>query len=310
MSDPLDEFNELIEAVAGVADGPVRLPPVERPPTYLLDEEGAPVGSEAPELVDWMGTRQKEQVVGEVVDGRTIYVPEMTTEELEEGVAPKGKYLRRVEIPDGVSVDMFKTSLAAAYMQFLLEGTVDVGGIIQRTGRAEAATRKLLAAPEFQEAMKARGILVAGTSGLTAEQDYALQIILDPYDGLPMRRKLEKAKVSNSKYQAWLKNPLFKAHVTRMSEQIINSSDVALVQLASKVGDGDMKAIIYQLELNGRYNPANQQTLNVMVILQQVMEIMARNIKDQSILEAVAGELRSIAENVQKDTKNVPRLGG
>lgn len=310
MSEELEAFNKLVDEAVGPADGPVRLPPVAKPPAYLEDENGAPAASSVPPLVDWIGDPTKEQKVGELVIDREIFIPEMTTEELEKGTPPTGKLLKRVKIPEGVSPEFFKDSLAGAYMSYLLDGQVTVDGITQRTGRQEHATRKLLAAPEFQEAMKARGIVAAGSSGLTSEQDYALQIILDPYDNLPMRRKLEKAKVSNSKFQAWMKNPLFSAHVDRMAEQITANSSTALIQLANKVGEGDMTAIKYQLELNGRYAPGEQRTIDVMVIMQQMMEVIARNITDQGTLARIAGEMRQIAEGVQNKTQRTPGIIG
>lgn len=243
------------------------------------------------------------QELGEVLDYETkqILVPESA----DVSGPTWGKPLARIQIPAGISADVFRDVLANAYRQYLVHAMVTVEEVSRTSRYSESLVRKVLTTPEMKYAAEVRGFQIEGVGGITAEMDYALAIILDPHDGLTMTKKLKKAGISTTKYQAWLKNPLFRSHVEAVGEDLHSTNHVAFTQLAQKVGDGDLAAIKYWFEINGRYNPARQQTVDVMVVMSQIMEIISKNVHDRDILTNIAGEMKQLA---QSSTMQPPTL--
>jgi hypothetical protein len=227
-----------------------------------------------------------------------VLVPEVTPLELNSSVSSNGKRMIAVKVPDGIDALEFRTALAAAYMQFVMEGSVTNVGVKARSGLSENRVSLILSAPEFRTACTVRGLSLGGSTGLSAEQDYALQIILDTTDGLTVGRKLKKAGISNSKWQAWLKNPLVAAHYSRVSEGLLNDSTPAILQLVAKANEGDLQAIKFMLEVNGRHNPAKSAQIDVLSALNQIMEVIFRNVDDHDALVAISGEMKLIGEKM------------
>lgn len=216
--------------------------------------------------------------------------------------------LVRVEVPKGISASTFRQVIATSYQMYLMDGRINRDGIVKALGQLPAKSVTLvLDSPEYRAAMKVRGVEVIPT-GLTPEMDFALMIIADPHDGLNFKRKLDKAQISSAKYQAWLRNPDFKAQINRLSEQLVANSHEALVMLSQKVGEGDLAAIKFQLEVNSRYNPQQQQQMDSMVFMQRVLEIIANNVRDPDILRNVAAEMKQLADHAFQE-RVIPGTG-
>lgn len=200
-----------------------------------------------------------------------------------------------VVLPDNLNPQEFRALVGAGYAQWLLEGKVTLEGLVGRSGLDEPLVRNLSATPEFHRVLTLRGVRLDGFKGLTAKQDLLLLILGDPFDGLTTQGKLKKAGVSNATYQGWLKQPVFASAATAIAEQLAASNNEALVQLARKAGEGDLNAIKYLFEVNGRYNPQDRQAVNVLAVLQAVLESLSRHVKDPAALSAVANDMRQIA---------------
>lgn len=206
-----------------------------------------------------------------------------------------GAPLRRITPPKNITPEQFRQVIATAYQQYLVTNSVNVDDVVGRCTVPRAAVELIFGSPQFKAALQTRGVEI-NPSGLTPEQDYALIILGDPHDGLDFRKKLKKANVTSAKYQAWLRNPFFKAQIDALSEALVSNKHEALVMLSQKVGEGDLNAIRLQLEINQRYNPANESQINMVVTMNKIMEILARNVKDRDTLMSIAKEMRSLAD--------------
>lgn len=219
-----------------------------------------------------------------------------------------GAPLVRIQAPEGIPAQMFRQIISASYQQYLLDGRVHIDTIMKLLpGIPRGRVEYCLNTQEFKAAARARGIEVTPT-GLTPEMDYALIILTDPHDGLPFKRKLEKAQISSARYQAWMRNPYFRDQINALSEQLVANSSEALIMLKQKVGDGDMAAIKYQLELNGRYNPQQQNQMDSLVFMNRVLEIIATRVRDPDTLREVASDMKLLADTAFRD-RTIPGTG-
>src|SRR5690606_14250703 len=99
------------------------------------------------------------------------------------------------------------------------------------SGMSEPKVKMIMAHPAFKKACEARGIAVGKRPGITAKQDLALSVILDPTAGISLRQRLKKAGVPMATYRAWLRNPQFRAYVDQLGDRKstrLNSSHVKI----------------------------------------------------------------------------------
>lgn len=210
-----------------------------------------------------------------------------------------------VAVPKELDPALFKRLVIAAYAQFVIEGRVTLDGLVTRAGTTPERVRVALEAPEFQEALSHRGVLLEQTTVFTAKQDLLLLLLADPNDGLTLGQKLKKAGVTNTQYQAWMRQRHFAEHVERIVEGQVARSTEALMALNQLVSKGDFKAIQFQLEINGRWNPKLQEKIDIMAVMSKVLESLSRHVKDQETLMAVAKDMQQIAVEL-----NLKQLAG
>lgn len=257
-------------------------------------QEGLMV-SQAPERQYEDGELAPQPLNEEIVGGK-LFIPEMTEEETYRNYGTWGKPLVRIDPPKGTSIYLFRDVLAGAYHSYLNGDLITPENVAKLTGLVKGTVAKVLASQEMRLALKARGVMV-DTVGLTHEMDMALQIIMDPHDGLTFQKKLKKANISNAKYQSFLRNPAFKRQVDNLGEALIANKHEALLAIAAQVGQGNLKAAQLQLEINERYNPRKEQTFDAYVIMQSMFEIMSRHIRDPDTLKAIAQDMRALAND-------------
>lgn len=203
--------------------------------------------------------------------------------------------LHPVLVPENIDPYEFRKCVISAYAQWLIEGQITLDGVSRRALLPAETCRVALGAPQTAEALSYRGVNLGTSAGLTEKQDLLLQILGDPFDGLTMQQKLKKAGVTNTQYQAWLKQPIFSEQFRAITDQLHNRSEEAMLQLQRKAGEGDLPSIKFLFEMNGRYNPNQQRTMDAMVIVSRVLESISRHVKDPEILAAVASDMRQLA---------------
>lgn len=228
-------------------------------------------------------------------NGRVL-VPALTPEETSTRVSSAGKKMVAIDVPENIDAREFRRAVAAAYLEYIISGSVTLDGIVERSNLAPTRAGLILASPEFRTACAVRGIVTSTNPGISPRQDYALQIILDTSDGLSLGRKLKKAGVSNSEFRAWLQNPLFSQHYQRVTDQLLMDNRPAIIALANKAGEGDLAAIKFQMEVNGFHNPNKQSQVDVAVMMNRVMEVLFKHVDNRDTLLAISAEMSALGE--------------
>lgn len=246
-----------------------------------------------------------ELLIPEVKDGEIF----LSADEL------SGKKMRAFSVPEGVAPSDFRNSIAVIWMEYQVSGRLITAPveIAEKLDLEIIYVEKIMKAPQFKLALEARGLPVGGKAlGLTYEQAMALQIILDPSDGLTLQKKLKKAGVSATRYRTWMRNPNFRHHVEEVAGNLIHEHlPDMMVQLVGKATEGDLNAIKYSFEVSGRHDPAanarRQGNIDVMVVLSRMQEIIQRHVKDPETVLAIAEDFRLLAEgaDIGAGTKNI-----
>lgn len=238
---------------------------------------------------------------GIVADGDVVLVPHLSEEELERNVPARGKGMVPVKVPKGVSGTTFYTLLSNAYVLYVTEGGYDNDRLQRRTGIAPGTIATTLASPEFKRALSVRGV-VANQSGLTTEQDYAIQKLCDPSDGKTLNQKLKQLGIPYSKYTAWMRQPLFKTVMESHTHNLLHDNNASLVQLAKKAGEGDMAAIKYLHELNGTHDPNRQSAIDAMGMVSLIIEIITKHVKDPVALSGISNDIGQVVSQIKGST--------
>jgi len=159
----------------------------------------------------------------------------------------------------------------------------------------------------FRTQLAARGIDPEGlvtvgkcikeTKALSAKQIVTANLMLNLHDKRSEREKLQKLEVSSQQYHAWLRQPAFVEFLRKRGEALFSSSDFhAYKSLVNNVKAGDNKSLELFFRMRGIYNPTVDININVQSVLVQVVEIVARHVKDPTILNAIANEIDSVIE--------------
>lgn len=247
-------------------------------------------------ILSSMVEEQLPELGAEITTRKGIAVPEVAQADLRKPLyEPK---MRRVGVPAWVSRTLFRQVLAAVYHDYLRHGAFGYAAIAKKLSIDEILCAKIIDSPEFKHAASVRGMNIGG-SGLTEEMDYLLLILSDPHDGLTMAQKLRKAGVTNTKYQGFMRQPVFRQQVEALSEQLLGNKHEALIMLSKKVGEGDLNSIKYQLEVNERYNPRKQDGIDSIELLARVVDIVTRNVHDPETLARLSLEFGALAKRVE-----------
>jgi prefoldin subunit 5 len=73
-----------------------------------------------------------------------------------------------------------------------------------------------------------------------------------------------------------------------------------------------MRAIEKSLEISGRYNPAQQSTVDAIAIINKTVEVLAKHLSDQpDLLKAIAKDLSHVQQDVRQiESKNNQSIFG
>lgn len=206
-----------------------------------------------------------------------------------------------LRIPKGHSERVFRNVISAAYTAWVgNRGSLPSVDDVHRY-YPEVAKRKIsaiLATDEFAEAIRNRGIPWNNgnyRAGLTATQQFAISIITNPTDKRSLKNKLASAGVTYPQYRAWLKDPLFSRYLNSLTEgMLVDHVGDLHTALMNRALNGDLAAIKYVYELNGRFDPASRQMADVSVLVEKIIEIVMRNVSDPVVLSKIAGEMRGV----------------
>lgn len=220
-------------------------------------------------------------------------------------------YIAMFGAPEGVSERAFREIVGAAYTAYTMDKALPSVERIRELCNMSSLTKKkiggVLDTEQFKNAMLSRGVPWKNGSGLTGQQMYTLQILTDPSNRGDLRSKLRKASVTYQQYRAWLAQPQFSAYLNSVTEMmLIDHIPDFNTALTKKALEGDLNAIKFAYELTGRHDPNKQQVTDLKAIMQALIEIITRNVKDPATLAAISNELHLtlVSHNVVKGELN------
>ena len=159
----------------------------------------------------------------------------------------------------------------------------------------------------FKESMRVRGIELSNdplAKNLTARQMAAAAAMLNLVDRRSDEKKLRDLGIRAEEWATWMQNETFASYMQGRAEQLINNSThEAHMGLLKNVRGGNVAGIRLFYELTGRYNPAEDNAVNVRVMLGRILEIIQKHVKDPQVLQNMAVELQQVAiENTAQTT--------
>lgn len=179
-----------------------------------------------------------------------------------------------------------------------LQGEVPSSDVIHR--RFELFDGELTAFqkhPLVVKSMKYRGITFpAAEDVLSAEQMTAIATMLDYTDRRSDEKKLRDVGITTRQWTTWMLDDTFSEYLRDRSERmLINSQHEAHKGLLKGVRNGNVASVKYMNELTGRYNPEADNAVNIRALLQTMIEILQRYIKDPITLHGIATEMMNAA---------------
>lgn len=219
----------------------------------------------------------------------------LTTPE-EISVRPRDKRYLQPKTPDGFTDLAFRNAIVAFDNAYKLHGSLPTVDEVHRffPKLTKTTYSQLFLTDEFKLALLYRGIDWEPENGLSMEQSMVLTKMSDWSDRRSIKVKLNEMGVPFTRWQAWLKNPLFKALYGRLSDDnLVAAIPMAQNALISKAESEDVQAIKFLFEVTGRYNPAAQAVEDARTVVMAVLEAVIKH-TDPKTREAILSEVKSI----------------
>jgi hypothetical protein len=161
----------------------------------------------------------------------------------------------------------------------------------------------LKANPLFRASMESRGIVCNYGEGplwqvddLTQRQMAAAAIMLNLKDRRSDEKKLRDIGVSTDEFTSWMQNATFAEYMRQRSEVMIsNATHEAHMGLMRGVVQGNTASIKLYYEMTGRYNPNEENNVNIRLVIGQVLEAIQKHVRDPNVLNAIAVDMSQIA---------------
>lgn len=202
----------------------------------------------------------------------------------------------RVNAPEGFTEYMFRNTVAAFDSAYRLSGKLPSVSEVHKFWPSipVKTISALFLTDEFKQALAVRGINWDPDSGLSLEQNMLLLKLTDFTDRRSLGVKLRELKIPMARYQAWLKQPLFKESYRKRSEDNLKDAvPLALNRLIGNADAGDQKAIEKVLEITGRYNPAQMQLEDAKTVVLAVIESVIRHVTDPNVRREIMNDVQA-----------------
>lgn len=169
----------------------------------------------------------------------------------------------------------------------------------------------------FKRSMEARGIVCNYGDGplnqvqeLTQKQMAAVAVMLNLVDRRSDEKKLRDIGVSTEEWSAWMQNVTFTEYIRERTEVLVaNSVHEAHMGLMRGVRQGNTASIKLYYELTGRYNPNEENNVNIRLLLGQVLEAIQKHVRDPATLNQLAVEMSKIAVTAGSPSVAKPIIG-
>ena len=224
--------------------------------------------------------------------------------EREGGIAvrdPK-KGFQPVNTPVGYTDKEFRTAVAGAYTFWRQNGKLPTAIDLNKLhpGITTKVYSGLMLSDEFKQALAYRGIEWVEEAGLSLEQQSVILMLQDFTDRRSIGVKLKEIGVPMARYQAWLRQPLFREAVNENAEMAIREAVApALTALAGKAAAGEDRAIEKVLEISGRWNPNAQSVEDARQVVMSLVEAIIKYVKDEDVKRAIMSEVSLKADTLK-----------
>lgn len=157
--------------------------------------------------------------------------------------------------------------------------------------------------PLFKASMESRGIVCNYGEGelwkvtqLSQRQMTAASLMLNLKDRRSDEKKLRDIGVSTEEWTNWMQNASFVEYLRERSELMVaNSVHEAHMGLMRGVTQGNTASLKLYYEMTGRYNPNEENNVNIRLVIGQVLEAIQKHVRDPEILNRIAVEMSQIA---------------
>ena len=212
------------------------------------------------------------------------------------------KGFQPVSTPDFLTDLQFRNVVAAAYTFWRSNGKLPtVTDITKIYGGITATTcSKLMLSDQFKDALRYRGIEWDEDAGLSLEQQSVLLKLQDFTDRRSLGIKLRELGVPMPRYQAWLKQPLFRKAMNDAAENVLQEAVApALLALSGKAAAGEDRAIEKVLEISGRWNPNAMAAEDARVVVMTLLEAIIKHVPDPDTRKAIMSEVSLAAGTLE-----------
>lgn len=191
---------------------------------------------------------------------------------------PKGS-IRPVPTPKGFSDYVFRNIVAATDTLFKQNGMMPTAAEVQRlyTRVPLKTINALMVTPEFKQALEYRGVQWDVDSGLSMEQQFAILKLNDPSDRRSRKAKLQELGIPMSKFQAWMKWPLFANALRKGAEDNLKEAIPMAINTIVAEAEVNYKAAEKVLEITGRYDPNNRQMEDLRLLVTKLIEAVTKH---------------------------------
>lgn len=150
----------------------------------------------------------------------------------------------------------------------------------------------------FRKALIARGVDLqpdVSDAQLSTAQLMCANLLMNTHDKRTEREKLAFLGISSQQYHAWLRQPAFANYLRTRAESLFSASDhKAYNALLQNVEEGDLNAVKLHFEMRGKYRNQLDVNINIETVVVQLVEIVAKHVKDPELLQAIALDVESL----------------
>lgn len=221
-----------------------------------------------------------------------------------------------LELKWDVTMDDLMTEKQLEFVTFIHQHYAMTGELLteqlalEEFGFTKKQFRGFMASDKIQSALLERGIELSKfhldpkswqSKALTPKQLLVANSLLDLTDTRSDKKKLQDLEVSTTMYQSWLRDPVFGEYIrSRANAMLKENQHEADRALLDKIKQGDIKAISYLNELNGKFVPQrgnsdqNNQVLNLQSLIVRIVEIVTDEVEDLATAAKIGNRLEAL----------------
>lgn len=216
-----------------------------------------------------------------------------------------------ITVPVGFRDITFRNALACVYTLYVRYGkmpSVKECFDFHKT-IPQATYSALFVVPEFQEALDKRGVRFDPSQGLSLEQQSVLMKLSDVTDTRGLKVKLTELGVPMPRYQAWLKQPLFREMLNKQSEDAYAEFLPAIrSNMIGRAAQGDQRAAELIFAKTGEFVPGSREMQDARAVVLAVVDSVLKRVPDVKVRQEILADIQASVTTF--DVLHQRELGG